>query len=562
MRPFYLTLTIILSLLLPVLAEAFEGAADRNFGVDTIPSIMSRLKSSNPERKRQAIRDLGSIRDMRAVEELIRLARGKDSRAASQAERLLLSNFSTRIISPNELELNIRALQSATSQDERTGAALALHGTIDPGAIKALITALQNDSDYWVRASSARSLCSFGNKNALPALSNAVAKDDLHVAEAAAFSMATIGPAATPSLIQSLASPDYLRKRCLAEALFKVGPGSVESILPVLKDANAELRSGAVMALACFDDKRVFPAVTVLTEDPDQGVRLEVARALNRMDDQATPALCRMARREPSHKVRSVAISSLGDRLSSEEAVDTLCGILLNDQQDQYRISAAFSMINNDTPCPRAVPSLIKALQNDPSVKVRDYSAAALGSGKDRRAVDPLVAALSDDSDDVRISAAYGLCRLSESAQDAMKDDRIVKALLNALEDRNSQVRQPAVTALSNIGDSRSVEPIIRELRRSRPTLLVMLFHDIQGERHLRLACIEALKKLRDPRAVDELIRELKGDYELKMYAIDALGKIGDQRASKPLRRLVGSRHPEIKAAAIKAINDIEDRNL
>jgi HEAT repeat protein len=146
--------------------------------------------------------------------------------------------------------------------------------------------------------------------------------------------------------------------------------------------------------------------------------------------------------------------------------------------------------------------------------RVRQGTAEALGKLGDARAVEPLIAQLTDDDSGVRQGAAAALGELG--------DARAVEPLIAQLKDDDSGVRHGAVVALGMLGDARVVEPLIARLK-----------DDDSG---VRRGAAVALGKLADARAVEPLIARLKDDdYRVRRAAAVALGKLADARAVEPL---------------------------
>ena len=86
-----------------------------------------------------------------------------------------------------------------------------------------------------------------------------------------------------------------------------------------------------------------------------------------------------------------------------------------------------------------AVPSLIKALQQDQDPEVRVSAAEALGQIGLEDAVPALIKALQDEDIDVRLNAARALERMGKDA---------VPALVQALQDEDTSVRRDAAKVL------------------------------------------------------------------------------------------------------------------
>jgi hypothetical protein len=100
----------------------------------------------------------------------------------------------------------------------------------------------------------------------------------------------------------------------------------------------------------------------------------------------------------------------------------------------------------------RAVEPLL-ALLSDSDTEVRGAIPEALARLKDDRAIDPLLAALSDPEGKVRESTARALGEL--------RGNRAVEPLLVALSDPEGKVRESAAQALGRLGDSRAVVPLL-----------------------------------------------------------------------------------------------------
>jgi HEAT repeat protein len=127
-----------------------------------------------------------------------------------------------------------------------------------------------------------------------------------------------------------------------------------------------------------------------------------------------------------------------------------------------------------------------------------------------------------------------------------MREKKDVKGLIKALGDeKDSNVRGNAAIALSNIGDSRAVEPLIR------------LLHDAHSD--VRWNAAEALGKIGEP-TVEPLIRALMdGSNDVRQNAAQALGTVGDARAVEPLIRALGDSDWRVLWNAARALGKIGD---
>ncbi|MFI5364448.1 MAG: HEAT repeat domain-containing protein [Candidatus Binatia bacterium] len=157
-----------------------------------------------------------------------------------------------------------------------------------------------------------------------------------------------------------------------------------------------------------------------------------------------------------------------------------------------------------------AVTRLLRSAgQDDPNQHESHVEAlAALGSP----AVPSLSKALADDPDEnARLLATEALSK--------MRGPRVVDALLNALQDKSEEVRLQAVTALGVIADRRAVQPLLDHFA-------------TDDDRQVRLECLTSLGLIGDPAAVDVLVKgTTDSDYGVRMWAIDALCQMNDAHA-------------------------------
>jgi HEAT repeat protein len=184
----------------------------------------------------------------------------------------------------------------------------------------------------------------------------------------------------------------------------------------------------------------------------------------------------------------------------------------------------------------RAVEPLIAALA-DESPHVRQDAAKALGLIGDPRAIGPLIGAFRveyGDTEDITAwqDAAIALARLGTPALDP---------LVGALSDENGIVRAESAYALGELGDRRAVEPLVAALE--------------DGGRQVRLEAAEALGRLGDPRAIDALVALLDDpDAMVRLYAVRALGHLVRDKVFAPIVAAVSDQHVDVRRQALFAL--------
>jgi HEAT repeat protein len=181
----------------------------------------------------------------------------------------------------------------------------------------------------------------------------------------------------------------------------------------------------------------------------------------------------------------------------------------------------------------RAVPSLSVALINQ-RTSVRWRAAHLLGQIANPAALEALVGAVTQDSDAlVRMTASEALVKLGPA---------IVPNLLELLDSTKPQEREQAVWILSEIGDERTVDPLLRIA--------------LEEQNRLAARAEDALLKM-GPRIVPTVLRVVEGDYDqpVKMRALQIASRLNDPIALEAITYTLLT-HPdnELRARALIAL--------
>jgi HEAT repeat protein len=88
---------------------------------------------------------------------------------------------------------------------------------------------------------------------------------------------------AVPALCQALADPDRLTARLAADALGAVGPAATSALVRALISPSPAVRIEAARALADLRDRESIPALFAALDDPSTVVQYWVEEALERM---------------------------------------------------------------------------------------------------------------------------------------------------------------------------------------------------------------------------------------------------------------------------------------
>lgn len=222
----------------------------------------------------------------------------------------------------------IALLQDANPELRQT-AALSLGKIAPPHATTSLVAALR-DAHPRVRQYSAWALGNIGDpasKKAAPALVRLLEDPAPGVADAAADAIGKMGaaPETITQLARMLSGGSVQTRRASVTVLgWLESPLSYSALVNALHDSDAEVRQGAIAALAELGDRRAVPAIeTCLRDDTAVGVRIEAAYRLGMLgDERSLPLLAAVAVRDSNGSVRRWAQHAI-EALSSPAGLES-----------------------------------------------------------------------------------------------------------------------------------------------------------------------------------------------------------------------------------------------
>ena len=237
------------------------------------------------------------------------------------------------------------------------------------------------------------------------------------------------------------------RNRQAIEAVLQSGASSYQRWLDLIVDrrASPDLRGTACWIIGMEGNARAFSFLARALQDENPHVRGHAAGAL--------ASLRPRVRRGRYSKVLGLLIHAFQSDIDLD--VRWQAGIALREFHDHRALKALIAVLANpQEPAP-----------------VRDVAAEALAYIPDERAFSPLIEALKDPAEIVRISAAYALSSLADScfygeaggSKIYMElQQRAFLPLIEALQDPAEKVRYWVVSALGGIRDRRAIPELKR----------------------------------------------------------------------------------------------------
>lgn len=231
------------------------------------------------------------------------------------------------------------------------------------------------------------------------------------------------------------------------EALGKLGPEVIPTLLVALKDRDAAVRDGAVQALALLkpDNGEVLTAIIGALHDRDAWVRQRAVQALGKTGKSSPIALEALvdALKHQDTMVRRAAVQALAPQDANREQFVTT-----------FQSGGMMSMMQQ-VPGPGTIPPL-------------GLTQAATIPG--------LIAALDDSDSYVRLRAAEALARLTPPAKESLP------ALVEQLSDRESSIQQLAGQTLEALGPKAAeMAPALRGLLKGKDPVVRVITARVLG---------------------------------------------------------------------------------
>ena len=399
---------------------------------------------------------------------------------------------------PRALEALSKAAADA-DVEVRRHAVMALGKLEDPARMEPLLQALR-DPDTAVQASALQAIKNSTDGRLLPLLQPLLKSPDPAVRGRAAMSLRTLGwrPDGREDEIAYLIAQGQLAKAATH------GAAALESLQTVLRSGAYNQRVAAAEALGRINDRRaVKPLLEALKAEDSSVCAAAIGALVGLGDEQAYEQIRPLIRHADSH-VRACVVDALA-RLGGARAVEALLPLLSDPAWDVRRTTASALGRLKDA---RAVEPLTKVLR-DADADVRETVASALGHLRDRRAIGPLIKALADSSSSVRRVVTGALSRLDESWSTSVEAQGAVEELKSELLTSDSELRYTVEKLLTNLGVGSSggrrhevpveAQASIAE-KRQRLAMNLLLLTVRDADPALRLASIEAIGRLGDPR--------------------------------------------------------------
>lgn len=315
-------------------------------------------------------------------------------------------------------------------------------------------------------------------------------------------------PAVREGLLSRLRDSNARMREIAALGLGQVeGREAVQPLIDALRDQEMGVRANAAWALGRIEDGRALRPITGLFGDRSEVVRRAAVYAAGHFDDSTSSvsALTRVLRDDESAEVRRAAAWALG-QLEARESVDALTSTLGRERDPRVREMIAWALGQIEDK--RATSSLVNTMRNDADDRVREVAAWSIGQIEDRSAADALGDVVaSDKSTRVRGTAAWAIGQMEGGS-----GNKAPAGLLRALRDESEDVRLKAAWSLGQIGDVGALGAIRDALKQeknqrvSRAMIRALIKSGEENE-----AALTELLNSNDPEVREAAVRGLAG---------------------------------------------------
>jgi HEAT repeat protein/cyclophilin family peptidyl-prolyl cis-trans isomerase len=278
-------------------AKGLGGLKDAS----AVPTLIGLAGSAEPAVVIESVRALGRIGDRAAADALVKLLEAKD---ASPHVRLEALDALGVIRPPGVTDILIDWF--ADPNPAIRAAALRSAAAVDPQQFVAILSGLDPDPIWSVRAAVASVLGTMPADIALQGLVGMLAEKDQRVIPSVLEALVKLRPPnLTEVLLQHLKAEDVAVRAAAANGLGEVKPANGQQALAEAyefgqRDALYSARAAALAALAKYGAQAATPVLTTALADKDWAVRLRAALLLKQLDPSAAADVDRRIRPAPT----------------------------------------------------------------------------------------------------------------------------------------------------------------------------------------------------------------------------------------------------------------------
>lgn len=267
-------------------AYAARGLGAMGDSTEVVPLLVSMLEAPERSVAIEAIRSLGRIGDPAAAEPIERLIEARDTDAQVRLEAVAAAGSFRGAAPLFDLLLNFLAHPNPGIR----AAALRSVASLDPEGFITVLSGLDPDPHWTVRAALAQVLGTLSPERGVPRLVQMLDDEDQRVVPSVIASLVTLRPPDIDDIVLSrLGASDPIVRLAAAEGVGRLkpeaGPTALrEAFERASTDSTYVARAAALAALAEYGADVARPLLEQALADPDWAVRVRAAELLTAAD--------------------------------------------------------------------------------------------------------------------------------------------------------------------------------------------------------------------------------------------------------------------------------------
>ena len=375
---------------------------------------------------------------------------------------------------------------------ESETAEIAAQSLIDfgPGAVPAVVEALQEEDDADVIALLLRVIKAVGSADAVPAVVQLLDHDSAMIRRLAVETLGDLKmPKAAEYLLAKLDDPESASQQAAVNAVSglvaefpEVKSDVLGKIRRLVQSGSVRMRLNALAVSVNIEGESFREELLALSKDSDPTVRQKAIALMTKFSKDAFADALVVALADDSSAVRMAAIQALG-RLRPEKGLDPLIRSLEDD--DIWIRTAAAQALGEYRHADAVAPLLRRGAEDEAPVRIAAIE--ALGKSGDATARAMLLRTLADNDLEVRRATVLALAQ--------QPGDEVTSEIIGMLKNRDWRIRAAAVAALGARGD-----------RAALPHLQAALE---DSDAYVQQSAVAALDKIPDPSSFPALLRAL-----------------------------------------------------
>lgn len=538
-------------------------------GKPAVPFLIDILEKVAVESKKYIFDAFGAIRDVRAIESLLKYLTIDDERTRFSAIEAL-AKIGEPTISPlikagqnSELQqpvmlvfskfrdkTAVEPLLSLLKNSEgvtKLFAACGLAHIQDSKAIEPIVETLDGESEA-LRAKIVRIIGIFNYDDVLPHLNKMLNADSIQVRLAVIDALGMNHRKAVPQLVELLQFPEIAIKKKVASILEHIhDERALDALVFATEDLNLEVQEAAILALQWYKEPKLVDVLLPVFLKSTGKVKVAAAKVLCHYKDDRLVAPFMAVLMDSDKDLREIAALAMG-HWDVKQAFEDLLK-LLSDTEESVRCAAiqALGLLDN----PLAVEPLIQLFDSATSDECY-YLATALCRLADSwsgevQTISPLLKAYKRHLQGFLGHTEEEYCRNCEELECAIgRFSRVLSPLLLEWFEEDISMRLYSIHFLGESKDKKAYEPLLSAL------------YDFEFPSHV----IEALYSIDEIRTTDLIIQLLKNSPEMIILEATALlGFSGNFVAVEPFLKLLNRKLSYTEEEAIiEALGRIGDK--